>query len=279
MSWYILTHQDQPITVPDELESFVHVLIYAAVRLVAHNFPDIRGFISDYFDGYSLTAHCEFGCPAGKRLCITNAKLDDGDIDLVFGPPGKATSDHPLNKLVKDLLAIIRARYIVLEYEKRRVSEGKKHQAPSSPLSHQMSSADVPMLFKETFFDPGSDIEEESEADPDVEGVIKSSAKAVVWRSTGKGFLHTDPSPEVFAAAKSLEQHSTIHKLLRDFLKRFKWPHHDTVPDRLREYTPRSRESTPVVGEESTRKKARVDTGKTHAVASSSCSRSHDCQP
>ena len=118
MSWYILTHKDQPITVPDELESFVHVLIYAAVRLAAHNFPDIRGFISDYFDGYSLTAHCEFGCPAGKRLCITNAKLDDGDMDLVFGPPGKATSDNPLNKLVKDLLAIIRARYIVLEDRK-----------------------------------------------------------------------------------------------------------------------------------------------------------------
>ena len=279
MSWYILTHKDQPITVPDELESFVHVLIYAAVRLAAHNFPDIRGFISDYFDGYSLTAHCEFGCPAGKRLCITNAKLDDGDMDLVFSPSGKATSDNPLNKLVKDLLAIIRARYIILEYEKRRALEDEKRQAASSPLPAQMYSADVPMLFKETFSVPDSDVEAESEAGADVEGGVKSSARAVVWRSIGKGLMHTDPSPAIIAAAKSLEKHSTIHKLLRDFLKRFKWPHHDTVPDRLREYTPRSRESTPEVGEESTRKKARVDTGKTPAVALSSCSRSHDCQP
>ncbi|RPD53827.1 hypothetical protein L227DRAFT_480608, partial [Lentinus tigrinus ALCF2SS1-6] len=230
MSWYILAYGDRPITIPDELESFVHVLIYAAARLVDHNFPDIRGFINDYFDSYSLTAQNDFSCPLGKCHSITNAKLNDTRFNnLVFRGGSSAPGDHPLNKLVHELLALIRSRYIVLEYEKRLASKDEGRRTASS----RPSPPDMPILFIETFSDPESDAEEATESTVNVMDVGKPET-ARVPQTTG------DPSPETLAAAKSLEKHSTLQKLLKKYLTDpdCLWPPSDIVPDRLKEYIP-----------------------------------------
>ncbi|KAI0707450.1 hypothetical protein C8T65DRAFT_696053 [Cerioporus squamosus] len=121
-SWYSINHPDQPLSIPDELESFVHVLVYTAARLVAHNFRDITEFKYLYFDSYVPGCDVQFLCPAGKAFCITSAKLSNIGEDLLFGDEEHGFV-HPLNDLVDELLALIRTRYIVLKWEEREAAK------------------------------------------------------------------------------------------------------------------------------------------------------------
>ncbi|KAI0707442.1 hypothetical protein C8T65DRAFT_535227, partial [Cerioporus squamosus] len=51
LSAYRLMNQDEPTTIPDELESFVHVLVYGAVIRVQSNIcaSSIKHFMEYYF--------------------------------------------------------------------------------------------------------------------------------------------------------------------------------------------------------------------------------------
>ncbi|TFK81952.1 hypothetical protein K466DRAFT_501216, partial [Polyporus arcularius HHB13444] len=260
MSRHILTHANQIVTIPDELESFVHVLIYAAVRLVHHNISDIRGFINYYFDGYVLTED-GYGCPAGKRICITEAKLDDSEKDILFRAENTEPADHPLNALVHELLALIGTRYTVLEWE-RAASKSEKR-VVSSPTP----SPDMTMQW-DNYADLNSDNEEETESvDGDMD-FDESSGKGLARQTTGEGRTQRPPSPATIASAKSLEKHSTIRLLLQRYLDKYTWPANDRVRDRLEKYTPRPRDSLSEV-EDSNRKKTRTDSGPKPAAASS----------
>ncbi|RPD53824.1 hypothetical protein L226DRAFT_617358 [Lentinus tigrinus ALCF2SS1-7] len=268
MSWYILTYTDQPVTIPDELESFVHVLIYAAVRLVDHIYPDIRGFIEYYFDGYVVTEDSSYGCPSGKSYCIVQGQLTNSASpnDLLFRAKNLALENHPLNKLVCELLALIRTRYIVLAHQRRLASKVEMHR-PVSP------SPSRPVGQKPRIRDTLSDVESDSDEEDDEEEEETESYsggksdKARAKQTTGEALMNTDPSRATRAAAKSLEKHSTLRKLLQKYLDDCTWPNNDTVRDRLKKYTPRPRESISDVDSESSRKKARVDTGKAPAPA------------
>ncbi|OSD02208.1 hypothetical protein PYCCODRAFT_410417, partial [Trametes coccinea BRFM310] len=51
MSVAYIKHQPyQPVSVADELESFFHVLLFYAIRLLPHNVVNTRWFVADYFD-------------------------------------------------------------------------------------------------------------------------------------------------------------------------------------------------------------------------------------
>ncbi|KAI8968833.1 hypothetical protein BD414DRAFT_541223 [Trametes punicea] len=50
MSASALKSLDKRILVPDDMESFFHVLLYFAIRYVTHNWPDVGCFIDLYFD-------------------------------------------------------------------------------------------------------------------------------------------------------------------------------------------------------------------------------------
>ncbi|KAI8970802.1 hypothetical protein BD414DRAFT_540688 [Trametes punicea] len=51
MSASALKSLDKRILVPDDMESFFHVLLYFAIRYVTHNCPDVGRFMDLYFDG------------------------------------------------------------------------------------------------------------------------------------------------------------------------------------------------------------------------------------
>lgn len=235
----------------------MHVLIYAAVRRVKHNFPDVKSFVDYYFGGYVVAEDSStYGCPSGKSFCIMQGNLINSAslTVLLFRAAGnRAPEDHPLNKLVSELLMLIRSRYVVLDHKKGLASRKVQEQPPTASRAPARQLGQKPRRMKETFSD--------LESDDDVMNDYDSSGKKLVGQTSGEALLQAPgPSLTTFAAAQSLQKHRTLRKLLNKYWKKHSWPENDIGPDTLREYAPWSRESISEVEEKPPWKKARVDT-------------------
>ncbi|KAJ2968006.1 hypothetical protein NUW54_g13341 [Trametes sanguinea] len=67
---YIRNHPRQPVSVADELESFFHVLLFYAVRLLRHNIQDVRFFVSEYFDSFTVVDGVRRDCSTAKATAM-----------------------------------------------------------------------------------------------------------------------------------------------------------------------------------------------------------------
>ncbi|KAI0776256.1 hypothetical protein BD413DRAFT_669404 [Trametes elegans] len=71
-----LARPAKTIIIQDELESFFHVLLYVAIRLLHHNFDDhhVPQFLREYFDGY-IPLITRNTCGALKREVMTTGRI------------------------------------------------------------------------------------------------------------------------------------------------------------------------------------------------------------
>ncbi|KAI0333009.1 hypothetical protein GY45DRAFT_1272980 [Cubamyces sp. BRFM 1775] len=63
------------IEVADDLESFLYVLIWCAIRYLPHDCPDVGHFMYYFFDHGETTNHKEYTCGLLKRLAISDGYL------------------------------------------------------------------------------------------------------------------------------------------------------------------------------------------------------------
>ncbi|KAI0669726.1 hypothetical protein C8Q78DRAFT_1041765 [Trametes maxima] len=128
MSANALDDHSKVIDVPDELESFFHVLIYLAVRFLPHNLThsSVPQFLRDYFDDY--TPHAQgFRCGRTKAgamehgrisLSAYNEKKENQPVEKYLhftwpiGPDDPAPPrPYPLDDIVTTLLSWFKAYY------------------------------------------------------------------------------------------------------------------------------------------------------------------------
>ncbi|KAL7277964.1 hypothetical protein ACG7TL_007915 [Trametes sanguinea] len=82
---YIRNHPSQPVSVADELESFFHVLLFYAVRLLRHNVPDVRVFVTEYFDSFTVAHGARRDCSRAKSMAMKDGVIElSGGIELEF---------------------------------------------------------------------------------------------------------------------------------------------------------------------------------------------------
>lgn len=139
MSVQYTTHPEHPVSVPDELESFFHVLLHHSVRYLRHTWADcVTSFITDYFD--TFRSHEKSGkqtCSAAKASAIFQGELCVGMTDLQFLNKDN-TPKHPLNKLLRRWLRLFVARYRILRKQDRYLREVD----PTHGTSHVQGRAD-----------------------------------------------------------------------------------------------------------------------------------------
>ncbi|KAI0653518.1 hypothetical protein C8Q70DRAFT_601768 [Cubamyces menziesii] len=70
MSVNALNMPSKEIDVADDLESFLYVLIWCAIRYLPHNCTDVGHFVYYFFDHGETTNHQEYSCGLLKRLAI-----------------------------------------------------------------------------------------------------------------------------------------------------------------------------------------------------------------
>ena len=75
MSVYSLMHPDLPVELADELESFLHVLMYLAVRFLHSSLLIVSLFVDEYFKASRLNQEWRTVCGEMKRGTIFNGRL------------------------------------------------------------------------------------------------------------------------------------------------------------------------------------------------------------
>ncbi|KAI0740098.1 hypothetical protein C8Q76DRAFT_706749 [Earliella scabrosa] len=218
MSVYQLVNPGKPSTIADELEAFLHVVIYGAFRRMNSTLLTITGFNTQYFQGCAIDdTTTRVTCPLAKRASVmTGSTLTSGSTKVkFFSPRGNDQEQHPLNDLIARLLHLFHSRYVVDEWENRPSSSA----APATPVRRKRLET----------------IHEVSEPMPDM-GDIQDEADDT---DAGEEPTLTDgieePTTLMYQEAKSLARHAKVRKIFWNALYASEkaWPEKDVVEDRM----------------------------------------------
>ncbi|EJF59441.1 hypothetical protein DICSQDRAFT_138570 [Dichomitus squalens LYAD-421 SS1] len=253
-TWYFmsirsLAHPHRPLGIPDELESFLHVIVFLAVCYVRSNCDPlaVHSFVEDYFDGAIHQGDNRYTCSKTKVSTIKEARLCHGDIDIAF-LVGSETLDgdkqplegdgqprHPLRDLLADLLSLFQARYAVEEWEARMarvVSQAEvANTTPPLPSLASIISSDSqsPSTGRRKIRPPAAIAHDHR----------KPSGNK--WKSVATSSAQPrKPSQETFKQSEMLDSHSAVLDMFKTYLddSSYAWPLDDKVDNQLAEYEP-----------------------------------------
>ncbi|KAI0323417.1 hypothetical protein GY45DRAFT_1439605 [Cubamyces sp. BRFM 1775] len=130
----MLTENPKTVEIPDELESYLHVLLYFAIRYIHSNCKDPAGFIENYFDSYTYEDGV-YTCGARKQNIIKTA----GRLEMRSHEP--LTFDSPIDDIFAQLLPLFKSHYKVQDYLKAK----EKPTVPSTSTTSSLraSSPDI----------------------------------------------------------------------------------------------------------------------------------------
>ncbi|KAI0740033.1 hypothetical protein C8Q76DRAFT_640422 [Earliella scabrosa] len=219
MSVHLLYNPGVPSSIADELESFLHVMVYGAFRRMRSTLYTIKGFNDQYFAGCILDdAMNRITCPNAKRESVmTLGVLTSGNNPVkFFSRHGKATDDHPLNNLIAELLAVFHARYVVDAWEKRANAD------PKTPVRNTGREQ------LQTIHEEDEDLAAEMLAD----FATKQIATTICQDPSPVG--PKEPTPQMYKDAASLADHRRVRDIIYNYLFRgSEWPPKDVIEDRM----------------------------------------------
>ncbi|KAI0645261.1 hypothetical protein C8Q79DRAFT_911651 [Trametes meyenii] len=247
MSANALDDHSKVIDVPDELESFFHVLIYLAVRFLPHNLTNssVPQFLRDYFDDY--TPHAQgFRCGRTKAaamengrisLSAYNAKKEDQPVEkyLRFTWPTKSSDSAPsgpLDNIVTTLLSWFKAYYTY-------------HPNKEAPVRSNEGITAVKLEFTGVMGRIRAKRKGDSEATPNAEGVHRpteaASAAGTSTEATSSVMIKDPLGEAPGRLANKVKTHEAMINLLLSALEH-EWPE----TDRHKELKPTTKWKPPV---------------------------------
>ena len=256
MSVYSLTFPGHPVSIADELESFFHVLLYLAVRFLRTNLSNAGAFIESYFDAFELDgdnmAFCGFLkdkiVQTGSLVWITKpirffSEAPQSDRSLQQQDGSHSTRLSPLNDTIAKLLAYFKARYAILDYQ-RKVSAKISRPMPSLQSA---TEAATPSAAAEAAAAAEARTKELRRAYLKAKGVGRGrSTKRDVnpEPSTPSLPVLEKPSQAVYDMAAKLASHDAILDLFASEIYGRIWPKDDYAGDQLDRYVPCQLQST-----------------------------------
>lgn len=228
---HALVDYTKVIAIPDDLESFFHVMLYFAIRFLPHNCPDgVDRLLVNYFDDYTDGMQ---GFTAGPAK---SAAMHSGEIDITLITGGKKNAEgktvderlqflwprnnaaetenatpsakqHPIDALITELLGWFRALY----------AQDKPDDVP--PKSNHVDDDDDRVVrdIDTTYLEM---IEAELSSDP-------SSTNDTAPRE-----LTESQKEELRRLAQKLETHHAMERLLSDYIRTRAWPAGDKGDDK-----------------------------------------------
>ncbi|OSD02248.1 hypothetical protein PYCCODRAFT_1411147 [Trametes coccinea BRFM310] len=212
---YIRNHPRQPVSVADELESFFHVLLFYAVRLLRHNVQDVRFFLSEYFDSFTVVDGVRRDCSTAKSTAMhTGAVRPAGGGVLKFTGADTSVDHINLNNLFSRLLRCFQARYAILAWEQQQTQTHRPEPPRPKP------PASIPST-------TSGDLARPPPGDSDDEDDFLSTP-------------NLEPTQIDRKIAKYLDNHVKILNVFWQELQHEGWPENDVLEDRLPDnYDPR----------------------------------------
>ncbi|KAI0368165.1 hypothetical protein BV20DRAFT_1054162 [Pilatotrama ljubarskyi] len=132
---YIDCNWTRAIVVADELESFLHVLLYYAVRFLPNTLPSVTTFVIHYFDTFSPDPTTrERLCGPSKRSAIQSGVLSYEQKGRLAFLKTTREQGNPLNGLLSNLLELFVARYAVILHELETKTQDNSNTVPTPPV-------------------------------------------------------------------------------------------------------------------------------------------------
>ncbi|KAI0767090.1 hypothetical protein C8Q74DRAFT_1204009 [Fomes fomentarius] len=249
---HVLKNLRKKILLEDEMESWLHLLLYFAIRYLPHNCDDVGSFINDYFDGY-VERNGQYSCGRTKWTSVVEGVIDtDGNGPLKFfrstpppppAPPrtvdrmgsssnGTSQADkaaafqndpkneHPITMIINELLQAVRAYYALC-----------KEAAPAAPPPGS-APENKPLP-------PVKEVDEQA----DLIGYLAENFELV--SKTANPEAYAQPLPDELRLkyehlARKLQSHKAIIQVFGQYLaSRELWPTEDKQIDQLpEEYRP-----------------------------------------
>lgn len=247
MSVHSSTYPGLPLSIADELESFLHVLIYLAVRFLRTGSLNVWAFVDNYFEGFAMNNNNRRTCGLLKKEIIRTGSLMWDEVPIRFlsapppaaGPRGVQQQDEaallsPLNDVIENYLAFFKARYAVLEYERQVM---KAQPRPLHSLESAIEAATPSTAAAERSKQMRLALDRAMGLPVRSTGVQKPAP-----RSDSKG--PTKPAQSVYEMAANLKTHEAILDMLFTEIRMRLWPSKDFVGDQLTGYVPSQLQST-----------------------------------
>ncbi|KAI1784665.1 hypothetical protein LXA43DRAFT_954783 [Ganoderma leucocontextum] len=245
MSVYSVQYPGSPVSIPDELESFLHVLLYLALRYLRSSLPSPGIFIDDYFVSSGADEEGRTLCGQLKQEVICNGQLvfNRKPVNFLPDPQPESESQHagpsaanpappsPLNHLIADLLSHFKAHYAVREYN-AAVKARELHPKPLVSLYDVITGT------------PAADDDEDDGGElllamrqkfGGAQKLVKPNPPAV--RLSAAPLELQEPSDEDKRRAACLMTHQYVKDLFFEhIMPNVLWPSKDHVGDQLKGY-------------------------------------------
>ncbi|KAI0665740.1 hypothetical protein C8Q78DRAFT_492046 [Trametes maxima] len=205
-----------PVMVADELESFFHVTLFYAVRLLRTNIQNVEAYVIDYFDSYRPGKNrFHRACSFIKTTIIRSGILYADSAKKMQFYVDQGHENKNFNAVLAQWLRLFRARYAVHDWERR---PAVKH-------------------------DPGSAGASFVSSDPD-DGEPPPPADEYPLNESPYKQPVEEPTADEKEQAKKLDSHGRVMNIIYSTLMAKKlevpWPDNDVIPDKFQEtYDPR----------------------------------------
>lgn len=204
MSVAILTDIFKIVEIPDDLESFLYVLLYYAIRYLRSNCDDVGDWIEAFFDSYTLSRDGSYTCGEKKATTLKYfGELRTGSSKLTFG--------EPMDELFDSLFQSFKAYYAVKLYDS--MSQALPSAPSHGPSNAPMTSGLAPSLD----YTPIT-----------VDYQLKKKTKV-----TRRNNHYYAPSELDREQAENVADHDGMLALLIDLTNKTGWPLDDKVGDRV----------------------------------------------
>ncbi|OSD02238.1 hypothetical protein PYCCODRAFT_1425371 [Trametes coccinea BRFM310] len=259
---YIENHPHKPVSVADELESFFHVLLFYAVRMLRHNVTDVRFFITDYFDSFTVASEAGRDCSSTKSAVMRSGALRVGRLRIRFlcvAPPSNDPPKVKIDIVASKAQASQSRGQEQLDHSSKDESDKPANQvmvddSPPTVLEHPLLNQLFATLL--AYFKARYAILEWEAQNPVVlqrpSNNAFTASKTTSAHRPGRPRPRTidttqmappsipQPSQEDQTLAKVLDDHTGILNDIWEALEHADWPEDDVVQDRLPDnYDPR----------------------------------------
>ena len=187
----------------DDLESFLHVITYHAVRYQKSNVTDVANWLRQYFDDYFPSGD-DYFCGTVKSYSVRH-----GSLTTVDNQP--LTFNSPLDALLQDLLQSFEAHYAILDYDRYLRTRGSGL-APLPSAKPGTGPARTSFPESPTSIHPSTtlDVYSDDDEDDDYDGIELGPGAA--REPTGP----KEPTAQQRVLAKSVTSHNELLVLLRE---------------------------------------------------------------
>ncbi|KAI0741119.1 hypothetical protein C8Q76DRAFT_791469 [Earliella scabrosa] len=219
------------------MESFLHLLIWFAVRFLPHNCHDVGQFVVRYFDDY-MKDDGEYCCGVAKKAAMNVGMiwLSHGELTFLLpntlNIPALVRSDskhiHPINGLVKDFLELLQSHYTL---HAETAINAPTIAPPHIPVSSADGSEQV-VRTNQWFAELAKTAKEDEEME---KGGEKATSLTPAQRKEHEK-----------NAAKLAQQKSILAMFVKHFTKEeARWPDNDKLPDQLNKKYRRLKDDAP----------------------------------